>query len=605
TVSWRFSTQLAAQIASNNGAGWAKSRQIATWNPSTRAAVAFSYAALSSTQQGQLVTGTTPGNDASAYLNYLRGDSTNEQGSTAAGSTQAYRSRANPVGDIVGSKLRPVGPPSFPFSDAANPGYASFKSTSSGRKTVVYVGANDGMMHAIDGSPTSGGGGGTELFAYVPGALFAGPSAPTQPRLDGLASLGNPAFIHHYLVNATPNQYDVDFARVPSAGGAMQTGTPDWRSVLIGGLGKGGRAYYAIDVTHPESMASDSAVASNVLWEFTHPLLGYTYGDAMMVKVKKYGWVTVFTSGYDNADGVGYFFIVNPKTGQLLEPPIPTGAGSTTRDAGLAQANAFVVDSTDGTADSVYAGDLLGNLWRLDLTALPGTGNYAAPIKLATFADAGGTPQPVTARPVIEVHPRTKKRFVMVGTGRLLHTTDILSTQAQTFYAITDGSNARFNTSTDLPAGIAFPITRGKLGNGGVGKPFDPTTQMGWAIDLGNATSGPQASYRVILDATSLAGTVSFAAVLPGGDACNPSGTTAVYDLDYASSASQFKTTDGSPLLFTNISSLVTDLRFTSVGGTAELLYGTDKGKVGTLATQPLQALSVRRLNWRELQNVD
>ena len=95
---------------------------------------------------------------------------------------------------------------------------------------------------------------------------------------------------------------------------------------------------------------------------------------------KKYGWVVIFASGYNNADGKGYFFIVNPRTGALLEK-IGTGAGSTGDPAGMAHVQAFLLDRTDGTADAVYAGDLHGNLWRLDVTA--SSGAYPAPLKLA------------------------------------------------------------------------------------------------------------------------------------------------------------------------------------------------------------------------------
>ncbi|MDP9045401.1 MAG: pilus assembly protein, partial [Pseudomonadota bacterium] len=197
------------------------------------------------------------------------------------------------------------------------------------------------------------------------------------------------------------------------------------------------------------------------------------------------------------------------------------------------------------------------------------------------------------------------KRFVMVGTGRLLDTTDVLSAQQQSFYAIVDGTNARFNASTDLPAGINFPITRSNLISGVNGTTFDPASKIGWYIDLGNAATGARAGYRVLLDATTLAGTVAFAATLPGGDVCNPSGTTNFYALDYGSTVSAFKNTDGTSLLYVTKNGTGTDLRFTSVSGTAELLYGIDLPGIGALAISPLQPQSVRRLNWRELQTVE
>jgi type IV pilus assembly protein PilY1 len=191
---WTFSEKIATQLA---GTGWNTGRKVVTWN-GTNAGVAFRATGSSTVTSSQL-TALDPdyvtGDDSSNYLNYLRGETKNEQGSTVTGSTKAYRARAKLVGDIVGSRTRPVGPPSFPFTDATNPGYSSFKTTYASRTTVLYVGANDGMLHAIDGRIASPGG--NELFAYVPSALFAGPSGTRN--VDGLASLGNPTYTHHYM----------------------------------------------------------------------------------------------------------------------------------------------------------------------------------------------------------------------------------------------------------------------------------------------------------------------------------------------------------------------------------------------------------------------
>ena len=121
----------------------------------------------------------------------------------------------------------------------------------------------------------------------------------------------------------------------------------------------------------------------------------------------------------------------------------------------------FVVDRTDGTADAIYGGDALGNVWRVDLTAT--TGAYPAPTKVAVLTDASGTGQPMTTRPLIEIHPKTKRRYILIGTGKLLATGDISSTQNQSFYAIIDGNNAKFNRVRTCPLASHFPIPRSKL----------------------------------------------------------------------------------------------------------------------------------------------
>ena len=608
TKKWDFSAVLATQAYG--------SRRIATLNSQTGVGVPFRLASLSTAQQTALNPSFTTASDAQDYLNYLRGDKTNETTSTATGSTKAYRPRTKLIGDIVGSKAQPWGPPAFPFSDATNPGYSTFKTTWASRPTVVYVSANDGMMHAINGALT-GTDAGTEMFAYVPSSLFQGPNG--TPNTDGLASLGNPAFAHHYMVNATPNLYDIDLARTADDSGALYTGTPtpNWRTVLIGGQGKGGKAYFALDVTDPAGIVTngESTLASKVLWEFSNATtgmngeLGYSYGAPTVVKTQKYGWVAIFPSGYNNADGKGYILIVNPRNGKLLEK-VTTDTGSTTNDAGLAHLEAFVVDYTNGTTDSVYAGDLLGNLWRFDLT---GTAAYANATKIATLTSPGSsaTPQPVTSRPSIGIHPKTKKRVVMVGTGRLLHTTDIASTQIQTFYSIFDGTNARFNASADLPTGITFPVGRSNLaddtGNSLTGVAINADTQVGWFEDLGQGTSGR--AWRVVSDSDTFYGTVSFASIMPDGGVCDPSGNSRIYGRNYATGSTTLTTTNAQgqtvDVAYVAMTGTVTDVRTLSVAGKAVLIAGTNLGDVKKVDTRTGAGTPVRRLNWRELQTVD
>ncbi|MFL6663093.1 MAG: pilus assembly protein, partial [Rhizobacter sp.] len=588
---WRLTTKLATQFA---GTGWNTGRRIATWNSSSNAAVPFRYASLSSSQQTALDTAYRTGSDGGEYLNYLRGDQTNELASTAPTSAHAYRSRTRLLGDIVGSKAEPVGPPSLLLAEATNPGYGAFKTTWQSRTSVVYVGANDGMMHAIDGSLT-GGTAGNEIFAYVPSALYQGPNA--TPQVDGLAALGNPTFTHHFYVNASPTVYDINFGMTVGSSGT------DWRSVLIGGLGKGGRAYYAIDVTNPAAMTSESAVAGKVLWEFTDPDMGYSYGDPAVVKTRKYGWVVIFVSGYNNADGKGYFFIVNPRTGQLLEK-VSTGVGSVANSAGLATVNTFVLDRTDGTADAAYAGDLLGNVWRLDLTAL--SGSYPPPLLLAIVTDSSGAVQPITTAPLIEIQPRTRKRYVLFGTGRLLDPTDTGSTQGQDFYAILDGTNARFNSSGDLPTGVSFPLQRANLVANtdvltGIGAP--PALSMGWYTDMG---AGPSSiGWRVLSTPTTFFGIIAWPSTLPSGDPCSPSGSSRIYAVDFGSGKTVLTNVADAAISYAAFAGSTTDLRFLSVGGKPRLIAGSDQGSLTSVRGSFGTGSGLQRLNWREVPVVD
>lgn len=589
STQWTFSSKLAAQLA---GTGWDTNRRVVTWSGTAGVPFRSGAGGVTAAQLAALDTPYRSGNDGADYLNYLRGQRLHEQASADAASSRAYRTRASLLADIVGSKARPVGPPSLPLSNGSNPGYGAFKTAYASRPTVVYVGANDGKLHAVDGRLT-GADAGKEIFAYVPSALFNGPSG--TPAVDGLAAVGDPAYQHRYYVNATPAAFDIDFGR--TVGG---TGT-NWRSVLIGGLGKGGKSWYAIDITDPATMTTEAAVAGRVLWEFTDPDMGFTYGEPLVVKTRKYGWVVLLASGYNNADGQGYIFIVNPRTGDLLEK-IGTGAGLPGAQAGLAHLNAFALDRTDGTVDAAYAGDLLGNVWRLDLRA--DSGAYPAPLKLAELRNASGDAQPVTTRPLIEIDPRSGRRFVLLGSGRMLDTADIGSTVQQSFYAFIDGTSTRFNAAADLPSGVTFPILRANLADNTNlldGITYNVGTQVGWYIELG--TGGPGSlGWRVVNDPSSAYGIVTFSSTLPSGDACNPAGSTRIYAVDFGNGRSVLTAPDDSYINYsTAMPSVVTDLRFFAVAGIARLIAGSDTGQLGSLRGRFGGAGGIRRLNWREL----
>ncbi|MBV8034327.1 PilC/PilY family type IV pilus protein [Roseateles sp.] len=614
---WTLSSLLDAQAA---GTGWNTARRIVTYNTSTNAGVPFrsGVGGISSSQLAALDTTYVPGNDSANYLNYLRGDRTNELSSTVAGSTNAYRDRAKLLGDTVNAKVRPVAAPSAPYSATNNPGYDAFKTTYAARPPMAYVASNDGMVHAVDGSLTTStfpasnpSTPGKEIWAYIPGALFNGPSG--SGSTDGLASIGNPTFLHHFMVDATPLTIDVDFGN--TAGGS---GT-DWRTILVGGLGKGGKAIYALDITDPTVVTSESVAAQKVLWEFRDNDMGFTYGQPVVVKTRKYGWVVIAGSGYNNTDGKAYFFFINPRTGALLEKVATTcGTCSATNQAGMAHVNAFVLDLTDGYADAIYGGDLMGNVWRLDVT---GTGAYPTPIKFATLVGSDGSALPVTSKPLPVVQPGTNRRYITVGTGRLLDSSDLNNTQAQRFFAIIDGSNAAFSvdgtisgqTST-LPAGITFPLTVSnmlQLTDLNTKISLNLSTQLGWYLDLGVSANGP--GWRILSDPTSFYGTVAFAATSPSStDACAPNGTSRVYAIDLGSGYCGL--TGGGASCFVGKQGVVIDLNFYSVNingvGKSVLVAGTDTPdpscvgpscNVSKVDTRSPANLGLQRLNWREI----
>lgn len=509
TEAWNTNTTFESQVG---GTGWDSQRKIITANCTDTgssgmqncSAVPFRHSSLNADNQSALNNIDIYTGVSQEVLNYLRGDKTNEG---------KYRTRTKILGDIVNSKIAPVGPPNAPYSDAFNPGYSAFKSTYASRTTTVYVGANDGMLHAFNGST------GLETFAYVPEALYKGPD--NYPQKNGLAALAYNNYLHHFYVDASPSFFDVNF------------GTNDWHTVLFSGLGKGGKSYFAFDITNPDAITTEAAATTKLLWEFTHEDLGFTYGRPISVKVDG-KWVVIFTSGYNNQDGKGYFFVVDPQTGALINK-VTTGVGSTSNEAGLAHLTAFIANGQDFTADAVYAGDLLGNLWRLDLSGISTTGYSKTPTLIATLQSPNGSAQPITTSPVVEYDQSAKERIVFVGTGRLLDETDLPINQVHTIYAIKDGDQSAFYTSGTLPSGVSgFPITRSLLIDH-TDEPDaivqDANKPMGYYIDMASG-------FYIDRPMVSSAGTIAVLANQIIGDSCDVDSIFRGYVLNYATGRS-------------------------------------------------------------------
>lgn len=577
----------------------ASTRKIITCCTSAGAGLAFTNAALTAatldarTYLGGFaaVSGVASGSQSTTnYIAYLRGDRSQELANGGV-----YRTRSSRLGDIVNSKPLVIAAPDALYYDVYNPGYSAYRRTYNRRWPVVYVGANDGMLHAFDGrvgETTSG----KELFAYVPSFLYG--TAATAAS-TGLAALGNPSFTHHYYVDGPLASFDVDINRAP---GSAST-TPAWRTLLVGGLGKGGKGYFALDVTASDDFAdfTEAQLAAKLLWEFTDSRLGYSFGKPSIVKTKKYGWVAIFPSGYNNADGKGYFFFVNPRTGALLEA-VATPEGSTASPIDMGNLSAYTENYTDFTADAVYGTDLRGNIWRLDLTA--SSGDYPSPVKIATLADDSGVAQPITTRPLIEVDTASKKRYVLVGTGRLLADSDIASNQTQSIYAVRDGTSGtgKFYTASTMPTGYSFPIGRSNLVQNSsltVGIGSSPASPMGWYHDL--AVSNNIAE-RVNVQPISNGNVLVFGANLPNGQACSPSGSGTVYALDFPTGQTVLEDADGN-LVGSNSAfvGVITDIAIQRVGGKLRIYAGSSTGQILNPKAKLSGSGAVRILNWREL----
>ena len=612
--SWSAQLQLDTLVTTPNGGspaklGWDTGRRVVTYDAAAKVGVPFRYASFTSTMKGYV-------NSDSTMLDYLRGDRTNE------GLT--FRIRTHTLGDIVDSSAVQVqGALSPYYSDSTNPGYSAFATSIASRAPVVYVGANDGMLHAFAADfslPTVANpvtGGGSELFAYAPNLALAGPTG--SPKNTGMWALSNlTGFTHHFYVDQTPQVADVDFGwTCTTLHTACTAATPDWHTILVGGLGKGGKGVYALDVTSvPPALdltsspgstaASESQIKNKVLWEFKDTDLGYTYGSPLVVKTRRYGWVVMFASGYNNT-GKGYLYVLSAKTGTLLDK-VATTVGTAANPSGLNHPNGYTKSVSDATIEQIYAGDLLGNVWRFDVSSA--TVNFPAPVLLATLTDSSSAGQPITTSPRIEVDINSTglgtRRWVFVGTGKFLDTSDLLTTQQQTMYALRDGDVGSYSVNG---GGVTLPLTRTQLVSTGLTTaiPTLTDTTPGWYYDLpGKSSAG--ATERIVVDPDTLAGTtlVTWASLVPTDDPCGYQG--ALYAANYGTGETALQNSSGSNVTSISLTSAVTgsQIVFQPNGSSpiATLLYGVSGLQVGTAKLNPsVIGTKVNRTNWREILN--
>jgi type IV pilus assembly protein PilY1 len=478
-------------------------------------------------------------NHGSAVQNYLRGQRTNE-----GSGTYAFRVRASTLGDIVDSDPQYVGAPRGRYPDSLqSAAYSAFKTAYANRTPMVYVGANDGMLHGFRESD------GMELLAYVPDKVYT-----------ALPELTRTTYSHNYFVNEAPAIVDAWLPNYNTTGA--------WRSILVGSLGRGGQGIYALDVTDPANFSETNA-ASIVKWEFTDADsadLGYTYSQVSIGKMANGKWAAVFGNGYNNteADGAAsttgraYLFIVDIETGDLITK-IDTAAGSTTTPNGLA--SPVMIDANnDSVIDLIYAGDLQGNMWKFDVTASnPNSWDVAyktGATPKPLFTTAGGVNQPITTRPIISSHPAKKAGYmVYFGTGKYLESgdNDPSGANTQAFYGVWDKNLSSHTTFTSANL-VQQYITNQYLKEFNTGD-ADPdndievtvrdqsdnavnwNTQLGWFMELkpqkvSGVTNTSNFGEKQVANAILRDGRIIFTTLVPSQNQCDFGGNSFIMQID-------------------------------------------------------------------------
>ena len=468
------------------------SRKLLTWNGS--AGVGLNWANLTTAQKTVLNSTDTGGSN---RVDWLRGVRSQEQTALPAG---LLRARAGVLGDIVNSSPTWVGPPSLnypsPFVDklygisnntlAENGDSAqkyagvsdSFSTTLATRQNVVYSGSNDGFMHgfragsfAADGTTyVATNNDGSEVLGYMPSTVLAN---------TDVVNLTSPLYGHKYFVDATPGTGDLFYNNL-------------WHSWLVGGLGAGGKEIYVLDITDPTGLVtsgrafSESNASTLVKGSWTSSTLtcttvggatvancgnnlGNTYGTPLIRRLHNGQWAIIFGNGFGSTNYRAGVFIglVDSTTGAVSFKWLDTGVGSSTTKNGIAYTSSADLDG-DRITDYLYAGDLLGNVWRFDLTSKNiadwEVSKFGQPAATPLFmAKIGTVTQPITTKLAVTANNIGGSQRVILGLGTGSVTPfsatagSTYATGTQTVYGIWDWDMAAWNSGRVTANSVTIP----------------------------------------------------------------------------------------------------------------------------------------------------
>ncbi len=598
------------------------------------------FLSLAEVQPFENNTVTIGGGSNADIVNYIRGDQSKEESQTNG----IFRDRTYLIGDLVNSTPVTSSTENFFYEDLPGSEGSSYDNYLASKITkfkgangkffnIVYVGSNDGMLHAFqDTYDTTPSDAGKEIFSYIPSHI--------HPKLENLTK---PNYNHEYFVNATPHVAD---AYISSA----------WRTMLVGAFGAGAKGLYALNISDPENFA-----ASDVMWEFKTDSdvangsgeIGYVLTSPQVVRLKNNKWGVVFGNGYNSTSQQARLFILDAADGSIIKV-INTGVGSFASPNGLSEPILVDVD-LDGIVDRAYAGDLHGKMWKFDLSSTSASNWKVAfdsvgdgsgtPVPLFSATDANGVQQTITSRPSIAYNPDGGFN-VIFGTGKYLEIGDniIPSSPAQnSVYSVNDNGSAVTGRSALIQQEILAEQDEYD-DNGTPGDTSDDVltnrvritssntvnyaSKNGWFMDLlapdGPDTGSDPDAYgeRVIARPLTRFGRAVFTTYTPSASPCDGGGVSLLMDLDALSGArlgeSVFDVNgdgfiDANDLVLYNSTGTVASGIFitgtlgppaiiSASGGTSE--YRIISGIDGTIQNVEVSVdpTAIGRQSWRQLQ---
>jgi type IV pilus assembly protein PilY1 len=494
---------------------WFIGRQIVTWDPVAGAGTPFRWNPSTTATQG-IASSTALGVALESFpydtngqdvLQFLRGSNAQEVRNGGQ-----FRNRTHKLGDIVDSSPLYIAAPSAPWQSAS---YFSYVSANQGRTPMIYIGANDGMLHAFNAVT------GNEVFAYVPHSVWS-----------NLIKLVNPYYNeqHWFYVDGSPSAGDVQFADT------------SWHTVLFGSEAAGGNSIFALDITSPSNFTSELNVANAALWEFSDANMGLTYSQPVPALTSA-GFTVVFGNGYNSPTGQPYLYFLNPQTGALISKINLCAAVAGVCNAALTNGlSGVTVVNPNGLpsqpSDVVYAGDLQGNLWRVNISN-SNPANWTVSV-LFQARDSLGNPQPITVPPAVSLNPLSPQltgTMVYFGTGQFLALSDLSNNNVQSVYGVFDSGAApalpllRANLQAQTLTSVSTTTTGGQpvqLRQLSANPVLLPAVK-GWRVDLNLA-----AGERVVTQPTLFNGTVQVVSYQPNTNICTAGGQSWYMVFNYA-----------------------------------------------------------------------
>lgn len=484
---------------------------------------ALTWSNLNAAQQASLTkAGEVDNTNALKRLSWLRGGN-DGVALEAPYAGQRLRNRSSLLGDIVNSDPIYVGQQNNGYNvpndatDSNEPAdsYLAYVESKADRDSLLVVGANDGMLHGFDAAT------GDESFAYVPASVFRKRTI-SPGATPGLMALTESNYSHQFYVDGSFGLGDL-----------YDNG---WKTYLVGALGYGGRGIFALDMTDRSFDESD------IRWERTAPDtnlstdpwndLGYQFGEptvARMLIGQSDRYVTIFGNGYDSNAGRAALYVVDSITGEVIKKLVVTDPDGSTAPNGLSTATAFY--DANRRVTHVYAGDVLGNLWKFNLSS-SNTNQWSS--SLLFKARDSDTRQPITAKVRVRQHPEGG-RLVIFGTGQYLVSGDKLNTELQTIYGIWDRDLSGNNVVSKLRL-LEQEFVNETTSNGQqyrvlTQKPIDWATHHGWYINLrvGNAALDGE---RIVATPSLSKERVLFTTFIPRSDPCLSGGESWLLGVD-------------------------------------------------------------------------